>query len=148
MKYLKKIFESSILDINNLSDILQEFKDFEYESHLTFDWRSSGGSNIGVTIYGKDEYDKKSGCEVAYIYPDEIIETIERLISFLKTEDFYPDDVTLKKIDVLKKRPTEKTRHEIKVTTSKTSQETFRWDEKTQQYKLTYSFSLYFRNAQ
>jgi hypothetical protein len=53
MKYLKKIFESSILDINNLSDILQELTDLEYKSHLGFDWWSSGENSIEVVIYGK-----------------------------------------------------------------------------------------------
>jgi hypothetical protein len=146
MKYLKKIFESSILDINNLSDILQELTDLEYKSHLGFDWWSSGENSIEVVIYGKKEYDEKFDCEVSYIYTDEIIDVLERLINFLRTEDFIPDELTIKKINTLKAKPIKKTKYEIIIQTGPSSQQTFRWDERTQKYKLAYNLSLYFKN--
>jgi hypothetical protein len=71
---------------------------------------------------------------------------LERLINFLRTEDFIPDELTIKKINTLKAKPIKKTKYEIIIQTSPSSQQTFRWDERTQKYKLAYNLSLYFKN--
>jgi hypothetical protein len=146
MKYLKKIFETnSMLDTNLLGDILQEITDLGYLSHVESGWWSDDrGNDISICIYGKDEYDKIIGCEVAYIYPDEVMEVIERLIDFLGSEGYKPYDKDKKEIEVIKGRPTEKTKQEIKVSTSAISQVTMRWDDKIDGYKVCYSLSLNF----
>jgi hypothetical protein len=146
MKYLKKIFETnSMLDTNLLGDILQEITDLGYLSHVESGWWSDDrGNDISICIYGKDEYDKIIGCEVAYIYPDEVMEVIERLIDFLGSEGYKPYDKDKKEIEVIKGRPTEKTKQEIKVSTSTISQVTMRWDDKIDGYKVCYSLSLNF----
>jgi tRNA/tmRNA/rRNA uracil-C5-methylase (TrmA/RlmC/RlmD family) len=148
MKYLKKIFENNLmLDTNILGDILQEITDLGYLSHVNSSWWSANdrSNGISVCIYGKDEYDKIIGCEVAYIYPDEVMEVIERLIDFLGSEGYKPYDKDKKEIEVIKGRPTEKTKQEIKVPTSSSSQVTMRWDDKISGYKVCYSLSIEFK---
>jgi hypothetical protein len=147
MKYLKKIFENNLmLDTNILGDILQEITDLGYLSHVNSSWWSDDrGNGISVCIYGKNEYDKIIGCEVDYIYPDEVMEVIERLIDFLGSEGYKPYDGSKKQIEVIKGRPTEKTKQEIKVATSASSQVTMRWDDKISGYKVCYSLSIEFK---
>lgn len=147
MKYLKKIFENNLmLDTNILGDILQEITDLGYLSHVNSSWWSDDRSNgISVCIYGKDEYDKQFNCEVGYIYPDEVMEVIERLIDFLGSEGYKPYDKDKKQIEVIKGRPTEKTKQEIKVATSSSSQVTMRWDDNISGYKVCYSLSIEFK---
>jgi len=136
-----------MLDTNNLGDILQEITDLGYLSHVTSSWWSSDdrGNDIRITIYGKSEYDKKFDCNVDYIYPDEVMEVVERLIDYLGTEGYSPDDKSKKSLEVLRNKPTSKTKNEIKITTGQYSQNTLRWDDKINGYKLCYSFSLDFR---
>ena len=150
MKYLKKIFEGkSMLDTNNLGDILQEITDLGYLSNVKTVWWSDDdrGNDISICIYGKYEYDKQFGCEVAYIYPDDIIEVIERLIRYLGDEGYSLDTNHKKEIEVIKNRPTEKTKDEIKISISKYIELTLRWDNKINGYKVCYSLSLDFRQA-
>ena len=105
MKYLKKIFENNLmLDTNILGDILQEITDLGYLSHVNSSWWSDDrGNGISVCIYGKNEYDKQFNCEVGYIYPDEVMEVIERLIDFLGSEGYKPYDKDKKEINNNKK---------------------------------------------
>ena len=147
MKYLKKIFENNLmLDTNILGDILQEITDLGYLSHVNSSWWSDDrGNGISVCIYGKNEYDKQFNCEVAYIYPDEVMEVVERLIDFLGSEGYTPYEKDKKEIEVIKGRPTEKTKQEIKVTTSEYSQVLMRWDDKIGGYKVCYSLSIDFK---
>ncbi len=147
MKYLKKIFEGNfMLDTNILGDILQEITDLGYLSYVESNWWSDDrGNSIRITIYGKDEYDKKFNCNVAYIYPDEVMEVIERLVEFLSSENYSLGEYSKKAIEVIKNRPTEKTNDEIKTSTSKLSQVVMRWDDKISGYKVCYSQSLDFR---
>jgi hypothetical protein len=148
MKYLKKIFEGkSMLDTNNLGDILLEITDLGYLSHVESGWWSDDrGNDIRITIYGKDEYDKQFNCEVAYIYSDDIMEVIERLIRYLGDEGYSLDTNHKKEIEVIKNRPTTKTKDEIKISISKFSQVTMRWDDKSNGYKVCYSIGLDFRS--
>jgi hypothetical protein len=149
MEHLKpyKIFESSLmLDTNILGDILQEITDLGYLSYVeSLWWSDDRGNSIRITIYGKDEFDKKFNCNVAYIYPDEVIEVMERLVEFLSSENYSLEEGSRKSIDVIKNRPTDKTKDEIEVPTSKLSQVTMRWDDKIRGYKVCYSQSLDFR---
>ena len=54
-------------------------------------------------------------------------------------------DKDKKEIEVIKGRPTEKTKQEIKVATSSSSQVTMRWDDKISGYKVCYSLSIDFK---
>lgn len=149
MEHLKpyKIFESNLmLDTNILGDILKEITDLGYLSYVESNWWSDDrGNSIKIIIYGKDEFDKKFNCNVAYIYPDEVIEVMERLVEFLSSENYLLEEGSRKSIDVIKNRPTDKTKNEIEVQTSKLSQVTMRWDDKISGYKVCYSQSLDFR---
>jgi len=147
MKYLKKIFESNLmLDTNILGDILQEITDLGYLSHVDSSWWSDDrGNSIRITIYGKSEYDKQFNCEVDYIYPDDIMEVIERLIDYLGTEGYSLSIDDKKEIESIKERPTIKTKDELKISISKYNALTLRWDDKTNGYKVCYSLSLEFR---
>jgi hypothetical protein len=147
MKYLKKIFEGkTMLDTNNLGDILQEITDLGYLSHVQSGWWSDDrGNDIRITIYGKSEYDKKFDCEVAYIYPDDIMEVIERLIRYLGTEGYTLSPEHSKEIKAIKERPTQKTKAELKISISRYIELTLRWDDKINSYKVSGSISLDFR---
>ena len=135
-----------MLDTNTLGEILQDITDLGYLSHVESSWWSDDRRNgIHICIYGKDEYDKNFNCNVAYIYPDEVMEVIERLVEFLASEGYKDNTPTPKTIEVLRNKPTTKTKNEIKITTGRTSQVTFRWDDKINDYKVCYSISLYFR---
>jgi len=149
MKHLKRIFEGkTMIDTNNLGDILQEITDLGYLSHVESSWWSKDDvrNSIGICIYGKDEYDKKFNCEVAYIYPDEVIEVIERLIDYLGSEGYSLSLDNKKEVESIKERPTIKTKDELKISISKNNALTLRWDNKTNGYKVCYSLSLEFRN--
>ena len=148
MKYLKKIFEGkSMLDTNNLGDILQEITDLGYISHVQSGWWSDDrGNDIGITIYGKSEYDKKFDCNVDYIYPDDIIEVVERLIHYLGDEGYSLNVDHKKEIEVIKNRPTQKTKAELKISISRYIELTLRWDDKINSYKVRGSIGLDFRS--
>lgn len=146
MKYLK-LFEASrlMIDTNTLGDILQEITDLRYVSVVDSAWWSDDrGNSISICIYGKEEYDKQFGCDTNYIYVDEVMDVIDRLIDFLASEKYVLGEISKKAIDVIKGRPTEKTKNEIKVTTSQSSQVTMRWDDGISAYKVCYSLSLNF----
>jgi hypothetical protein len=155
MKYLKKIFESNLmLDTNILGDILQEITDLGYLSHVESGWWSDDrGNDISVCIYGKDEYDKQFDCDVAYIYPDEVMEVVDRLVDYLASEKYILDESCKKEIEIIKNRPVypvttginRKIKREIKKQTSQYSQVTLRWDDKTNGYKVCYTLSLNFK---
>lgn len=147
MKYLKKIFEGkTMLDTNNLGDILQEITDLGYLSNVQSHWWSDDrGNDIRITIYGKSEYDKKFDCDVTYIYPDDIIEVVERLIDYLGTEGYTLSPEHSKEIKAIKERPTQKTKAELKISISRYIELTLRWDNKINGYKIDRSLSLDFR---
>jgi len=148
MKHLKRIFEGkSMIDTNNLGDILQEITDIGYLSHVESSWWSQDDrrNSIRICIYGKSEYDKQFNCEVDYIYPDDIMEVIERLIDYLGTEGYSLSIDDKKEIESIKERPTIKTKDELKISISKYNALTLRWDDKTNGYKVCYSLSLEFR---
>jgi len=148
MKHLKRIFEGkTMIDTNNLGDILQEITDLGYKSHVGSSWWSQDdrGNSIRICIYGKDEYDKQFNCDVAYIYPDEVIEVIERLIDYLGSEGYSLSLDNKKEVESIKERPTIKTKDELKISISKNNALTLRWDDKTNGYKVCYSLSLEFR---
>jgi predicted RNA-binding protein (virulence factor B family) len=149
MKHLKRIFEEkSMIDTNNLGDILQEITDLGYLSLVESSWWSSNdkGNDIKICIYGIKEYDKKFNCEVDYIYPDDIMEVMERLIDYLGSEGYSLGVNDKKEIESIKERPTTKTKDELKISISKYNALTMRWDDKISGYKVCYSISLQFRN--
>ena len=71
---------------------------------------------------------------------------MERLVEFLNGEGYTLEESSKKEIEVIKNRPTEKTKDEIKIVISKFSQVTMRWDDKSNGYKVCYSISLEFRS--
>ena len=148
MKYLKKIFEGkTMLDTNNLGDILQEITDLGYSSNVQSHWWSDDrGNDIRIIIYGKSEYDKKFDCNVDYIYPDDIIEVVERLIDYLGTEGYTLSPEHSKEIKAIKERPTQKTKAELKISISRYIELTLKWDDKINSYKVSGSIGLDFRS--
>jgi hypothetical protein len=147
MKFLKRFNESKYMfDTNELGDILQELTDIGYLSHVESSWWSDDrSSGINICIYGKREYDKKINCNIDCIYPNEVIPVVERLVGFLNTEGYRPEDSSVKTIEVIKNRPVIKTKDEFNVTTSRVSQVRFKWDGELGEYKIGGSLSLYFR---
>jgi hypothetical protein len=149
MKYLKMFENHSMLDTNILGDILQEITDLGYLSHVDSSWWSDDRSNgIKVTIYGKYEYDKQFNCEVprenSYIYPDEVMDVIERLIDFLSSEKYKLEQDCKKSLDVIRNKPTEKNKNDIEIKISKYRKVEMRWDDNINGYKVNSILSLYF----
>ena len=64
---------------------------------------------------------------------------------FKEDSDIIDNIKDKKEIEVIKGRPTEKTKQEIKVSTSSSSQVTMRWDDKISGYKVCYSLSIEFK---
>jgi len=160
MKYLNsyKLFESkSMLDSNIISDIMVDIIDLGYNCHVETDWWSEEGRNgINICIYGIDEYDKKIGCDVGYIYPDDVLETIERLVDYLKSEGYDLDEIGKKEVELIKNCGTGSKLHldrewpknrDVKKRTGTNSQVTFRFDEEKNKWKVCYSLGLYFRES-
>lgn len=151
MKNIKpyhKLFEANtMLDSNNLNEILLEVTDLYYKCLVSTDWWSEPGRNsIRIIVYGKDEYDKSLNCNVSYIFVDEIIETLERLVDYLKSEGYNIDETSKKELDVIRNcESLDKKKKEIKITTSKYSQVTLRFDNIKNKWKVWSSIGLYFQ---
>ena len=149
MKHLKRIFESKfMIDTNYLGDMLQEISDIGYLSHVESNWWSDDrGNSIKITIYGKSgkAVGVSHGVSGDYIYLDEAMEVIERLISYLNSEGYLLDQPSDKKIQVIKQRPTTKTESEIKIETSKYSSVNMKWDDEISGYKIMGLLGLNFR---
>ncbi len=148
MRHIRKFNESNLmLDTNIIGDILEDITDLNYLSQVESSWWSDkSGNTINIYIFGKEEYNKSSRGNDRYIYIDEILEVIERLVDFLKNEGYRQEEITKKSIETLKSIPTEKTKSEIIFGRSnKTNGMSFRWDEVTNSYKLCHSLNLYFR---
>jgi hypothetical protein len=138
MKYLKKIFESDkVIDTNILGDILLEITDLGYLSHIENSWWSDDrSSSIVLTLYGKNQ--------TSSIYPDEIMDAIERLIDFLDGEGYrlFGDGENI--LEIIKNRPTEQRNKILEIPVGRYNKVNMKWDEKINGYKLTSSFSLEF----
>ena len=142
MKYLKKIFENNkVIDTNILGDILLEITDLGYLSHIESSWWSDDrSSSIVLTLYGKNRtYD---------IYPDEIIDAIERLVEFLDGEGYTLFSNGEKILEIIKNRPTEVqgVSKLLEIPVDLYNKVGMKWDEKTNQYIVTTSIGLEFRN--
>ena len=157
MRYLKtyQLFESSeMLDTNIISDLLQEITDMGYRSHVETSWWSDDNKSnkIEITIYGKTEYVKNIGkehmdCEIDFVYPGEVMDTVDRLVSYLKSEGYSLYDEYEKILNHIRKResmvPAKSPRKKIKI--SEYSVLEFIWDDKTNDWKITYTLSLAFK---
>ena len=152
MKYLKRIFESNImLDTNTIGDILQEITDLGYLSTVNTSWRSDDkGNSITIFINGKMDYltfvngKKRIKKEAPCIYPDEVIEVVERLIDFLDSEKYTLQGDSKKAIEFIKGRPTEKTKDVISERISEYIAVTMRWDDSIKGYKVFSNIALHF----
>lgn len=129
----QKINESAQID--TLQDILLGVVDLGYYYYLrpTY-WSDGRGDQIEVVIYGRE--DRKG-----HIIPAEIIETIERLVDYLKLEEFHPEDHTSKLIEVLRRVPNQKT----KDTDTELFKYSIEWNRETNSYTKYSSISLHFR---
>lgn len=141
MKYLKKIFENNkVIDTNILGDILLEITDLGYLSHIESSWWSDDRtSSIVLTLYGKNG---------TYIYPDEILDAIERIVEFLDGEGYTLFGNGEKVLEVIKNRPTEQVdkMFVLEVPIGRYNKVNMKWDEKTNQYIVTSNIGLEFRN--
>lgn len=109
MKHLRKFNESSqMIDTNNLSDILEDIIELGHTCHVQSDWWSDRGCSIDIVIYG----DRKRVCTrqgntdglcsaIGYIYVPDFLPTIQRLVSYLEIEDYFPGENTSKRIKII-----------------------------------------------
>jgi hypothetical protein len=153
MKHLRKFNESdnTMLDSNNIGDILLDIIDIGYRCHVTTNWWDDGDNNIVVVIYGIEEFDKRFDCNVDYIYIDQVIETIDRLFDYLKSEGYEPEISSIKKVEVIKQDPEtfgikdrNKESGEIKKKIGQCDQVVFRYDNEKKKWKISGSIGLGF----
>ncbi len=102
---MKYIFEyskyneaRSIVDSNNLGDILDDLVDLGYVCRVKSDWWSDRSCLVEIWVYSMEGISK----EYQPIYVTDFLPTIERLVSYLETEDYFPDVNTSKRIEVIK----------------------------------------------
>lgn len=90
--HIKSFNESkSMLDSNNLNDILLDIKDMGYDYYVqTIYWSNDNGNRIVVTFYAPDDNNT--------LYYKDIGEYIERIGDYLKTEGYEPWPQTAKDI--------------------------------------------------
>lgn len=149
MKYLKKIFENNkVIDTNILGDILLEITDLGYLSHIESSWWSDDrSSSIVLTVYGKDAKAPTTSFtnSTSDIYPDEIMDAIERIVEFLDGEGYTLFSNGEEILEIIKNRPTEVQGKLLKIPVGRYNQVEMKWDEKTNQYIVTSNIGLEFR---
>ena len=104
MRYIRKYNESrTMIDTNNLSDILGDLVEIGHVCHVQSDWWSDKECSINIVIYGDRERicNGRGSSEIGYVYVPDFLPTLQRLISYLETEDFYPDENTTKRIKII-----------------------------------------------
>ena len=138
MKHLRKFNESGqMIDTNNLNDILEDIIELGYKCHVESHWWSDRENSISLIMYGKD--DKR------FIDIQEVLPELERLISYLSTEDYLMDDTSEKRIQTFRDVPSEKTKQNIMISISNMSKIDLVWNKELNKYEMEGSLSLYFR---
>jgi hypothetical protein len=141
MKHLKKFNESGqMIDTNNLNDILQDIIEMGYTCHVESHWWSDRENTINIIIYGKSDRSI-----LRFIYVQEILPEIERLIYYLESEDYKADENSEKRIQTLKNIPNKKTKQNIEVTISSSSIIDLVWNKDINKYEMQGTLSLYFK---
>ena len=156
MKHLRKFNESSqMIDTNNLSDILEDIIEL---GHVQSDWWSDRGCSIDIVIYGDRERicTGRGNSSIGYIYVPDFLPTLQRLVSYLETEEYSPDENTNKRIKIIEESLTwkdpligisesrVKRKDEKSVSISNMSEITFRWDSELKTWLIHGSPDFYF----
>ena len=159
MKHLRKFNESSqMIDTNNLSDILEDIIELGNTCHVQSDWWSDRGCSIDIVIYGDKERicTGRGNSSIGYIYVPDFLPTLQRLVSYLETEEYSPDENTNKRIKIIEESLTwkdpligisesrAKRKDEKSVSISNTSEITFRWDSELKTWLIHGSPDFYF----
>lgn len=157
MKHLKKYNESrSMIDTNNLGDILQELVELGHTCNVSSDWWSDRECQIKITIYGNEEkfLSGRGKSSLGFITFSETLETIKRVFSYLETEDYHPDEDTAKKLEVIEESATWKDPFILEKAASRKDRKTigisryseidFCWDKELNEWILEGTLSLYF----
>jgi hypothetical protein len=138
MKHLRKFNESGqMIDTNNLNDILEDIIELGYKCHVESHWWSDRENSISLIMYGKDDR--------RFIDIQEVLPELERLISYLSTEDYLMDDTSEKRIQIFGDVPSEKTKQNIMISISNMSKIDLVWNKELNKYEMEGSLSLYFR---
>lgn len=163
MKHIRKYNESrTMIDTNNLSDVLTDLVDIGHVCHVQSDWWSDRECSINIIIYG----DKERICTgygnsaIGYVYVPDFLPIIKRLVSYLETEDYFPDENTSKRIKIIEesltwkdpfidiseasKVPFERRKNEKSISISNMSKLDFRWDSKLKTWLIHGSPTFYF----
>jgi hypothetical protein len=92
-----------MIDTNNLSDILGDLVEIGHVCHVQSDWWSDRECSINIVLYGDRERicNGHGSSAIGYVYVPDFLPTLQRLISYLETEDFYPDENTTKRIKII-----------------------------------------------
>jgi hypothetical protein len=165
MKHLRKFNESGqMIDTNNLSDILEDIIELGHTCHVQSDWWSDRGCSIDIVIYGDRERicTGRGNSSIGYIYVPDFLPTLQRLVSYLETEDYFPDENTSKRIKIIEESLTwkdpligiserainrgffTKPKDEKSVSISNMSEITFRWDSELKTWLIHGSPDFYF----
>ena len=164
MRHIRKYNESrAMIDTNNLSDILDELVSIGNVYHVRSDWWSDRECSIYIVTYG----DKERVCTgygnsaIGYVYVPDFLPTIQRLVSYLQTEDYFPDKDTSKLIKIIEESLTwrdlfidiseaskikfDRRKYEKSVSISNMSKLDFIWDSKLKTWLIHGSPSFYFK---
>jgi len=159
MKHISKFNESrSMIDTNNLSDILDELVEIGHVCHVQSDWWSDRKCSISIVTYGDSERicTGRGNSAIGYVYVPDFLPTLQRLISYLETEDYSPDRNTTKRIKIIEESLTWKDpfigvsesrasrKDEKSVTISNMSEINFRWDSKLKTWLINGSPAFHF----
>ena len=159
MKHLRKFNESrTMIDTNNLSDILDELVEIGHVCHVQSDWWSDRECSINIVIYGDRERicTGRGNSSIGYIYVPDFLPTLQRLVSYLETEEYSPDENTNKRIKIIEESLTwkdppigisesrAKRKDEKSVSISNMSEITFRWDSELKTWLIHGSPDFYF----
>ena len=159
MKHLRKFNESrTMIDTNNLSDILDELVEIGHVCHVQSDWWSDRECSINIVIYGDRERicTGRGNSSIGYVYVPDFLPTLQRLVSYLETEDYSPDENTNKRIKIIEESLTwkdpligisesrVKRKDEKSVSISNMSEITFRWDSELKTWLIHGSPDFYF----
>ena len=132
--------------IDELRDITLELTDIGYVINTDYSTGSDNrGDDVKITIYGKQEFDDEFGLDVKYIYPDEVCDALDRILTFLSQWGYTPEETSKLTIDVIKSTPNELSKDEILIPVGKFYQLHLKWDDIFEKYKIFQSITLDFK---
>lgn len=96
----------SMLDTNNINDILLDLRDMGYNYYIeSVIWGNDNSNRINICIYGRSVKVEDDMIDtIDMIYYNEILEFVERINDYLKSEGYNPWPETTSEIKRIKEK--------------------------------------------